>query len=248
MKYLRNALGGLYVVWIITVFFAGLFVVIPFIILSVWLLPNKNALYVNFIFIESWARFFFIFTGIYFTVKGRELIKADTPYIYVCNHNSYYDTVLFVIAVRHGVKVLGKVEITKVPFFGWIYKQVCVVIDRKSPESRVRSIARLKEQLAENISIFVFPEGTMNKTPDALQPFYDGAFRIAIETQTPILPLVIHGTRKCLPRVAPWTGGPGIVDGQFLSPVSVEGLTDADIPTLKQKVWDLMNEELRTKD
>jgi len=117
-----------------------------------------------------------------------------------------------------------------------IYKRVVVLIDRKDKESRARSVEELKIDLARGQSILIFPEGTMNKTESDLADFYDGAFRLAIETQTDIAPMVILNARTLLPRANPLDIKPGSITCVFDEPVEVSGLIAEDLEDLKAKV------------
>ena len=94
---------------------------------------------------------------------------------------------------------LAKKELLKIPVFGWIAKAATIIVDRSSPESRKKSIDRLKQFLRQGISILIFAEGTQNRSKEVLQPFHDGAFRIAIDTQQPILPMVVIGAGRLMP-------------------------------------------------
>lgn len=114
------------------------------------------------------------------------------------------------------------------------------MIDRSSKESREKSVAALKKDIAGGASVLIFPEGTMNKTAKPLGDFYDGAFRIAIETQTPLMPFVMLNNRKLLPRLNPLLARPGVITAIFITPVEVKGMTLDQLPELKQKVYDLM--------
>ena len=99
-------------------------------------------------------------------------------YIFVSNHISYIDSAVLVKAYRQPVRPLGKVEMSKVPLFGFIYKKAIVTVDRSSPENRAESIRILKSIISKGISVLVFPEGTFNMTNKPLKDFYDGAFRL----------------------------------------------------------------------
>ena len=85
------------------------------------------------------------------------------------------------------LRPLGKKELLNIPVFGWILRSVAVLVDRSNPESRRKSVERLNKIFKRGISVIIFPEGTTNKTDKPLTPFYDGAFRIAIENQGPYL-------------------------------------------------------------
>ena len=113
---------------------------------------------------------------------------------------------------------------------------ITVVIDRKNKESRAHSVEELKIDLARGQSILIFPEGKMNKTEANLAEFYDGAFRLAIETQTDIAPMVILNARNLLPRANPLSVKPGLITCIFDEPVYVAGLQAEDLEDLKAKV------------
>ena len=93
-------------------------------------------------------------------------------------------------AYRQPIRPLGKVEMSKVPVFGFIYRNAIVTVDRSSAANRSNSVRLLKSILGKGISVLVFPEGTFNMTTQPLKNFYDGAFKVAIETQTPIKPVL----------------------------------------------------------
>ena len=82
---------------------------------------------------------------------------------------------------------------SKVPVFGFIYRNAIVTVDRSSTGNRAKSVRILKSIIKKGISVLVFPEGTFNMTNQPLKEFYDGAFRVAIETQTPVKPVLIPG-------------------------------------------------------
>src|SRR5829696_7630810 len=120
--------------------------------------------------------------------------KKHESYIFVANHISYLDSAILPKTFRRPVRPLGKVEMAKIPVFGTIYKNAIVTVDRSSPANRAKSVQVLKSLLRKEISILVFPEGTFNTTGLPLKDFYDGAFRIAIETGRPIKPFLLLDT------------------------------------------------------
>jgi 1-acyl-sn-glycerol-3-phosphate acyltransferase len=165
-------------------------------------------------------------------------------YIFVSNHISYIDSAVLVKAYRQPVRPLGKVEMSKVPLFGFIYKKAIVTVDRSSPENRAESIRILKSIISKGISVLVFPEGTFNMTNKPLKDFYDGAFRLAIETQTPVKPVLFPDTfdRMSYKKILSLT--PGKCRIVYLEPIPVDGLTIGDVSLLKQKVYDAMEKKL----
>lgn len=233
---LKKILATLFLSYGILVFVLAMILLIPFILLSTILLKDKKAQDMAFIFLRIWATIFSVFCLFPIKKRGYALHKPDKAYIYVSNHNSYLDAIAVVLSVPGSVKPLGKIEMVKVPIFGMIYKRVVVLIDRKDKESRARSVEELRADLSKGQSILIFPEGTMNKTEENLADFYDGAFRLAIETQTDIAPMAILNARKLLPRANPLDVKPGTVTCVFDEPIEVAGLKPEDLEDLKAKV------------
>lgn len=170
--------------------------------------------------------------------------KKEQSYIYVCNHISYLDSALLPKTIRHPVRPLGKVEMTKIPIFGFIYKSTIVSVDRSSPENRLKSVHELKSLIKAGISVLVFSEGTFNMTHRPLANFYDGAFRIAIETGTPIKPVLMLHSYDRMHYESIFSLNPGISRSVFLNEVSVKGLGLQDVPVLRDQIFKMMEDEL----
>ena len=145
---------------------------------------------------------------------------------------------------RKPVRPLGKAEMAKVPVFGYIYKNAIVTVDRTNAERRAKSVRQLKAVLRKGISIFIFPEGTFNLTHQPLKEFYDGAFRIAIETQTPIRPVLFMDAYNRLHYDSIFSLNPGRSRSVFLDPIPVNGYTLHDVQKLKQEVYEIMEKKL----
>lgn len=233
---MRKLLGGFYLGYSAIVFFILMVIVCPFIIISTSIFREKTGRKIAFYFLKFWAWSFSLFTFLWFSAKGKE-IDTSQAYIYVGNHSSFLDAIAIVICIPQAFSPLGKIEMLKIPVFGWIYKRLVVMIDRSSRESRDHSVAELRKDLADGQSILIFPEGTMNKSNQPLNPFYDGAFRLAIETQTPILPFAILNSRDHLPRTNPLLLYPGMIKTVFGEAIEVKGLVAEDLEELKQKTF-----------
>jgi 1-acyl-sn-glycerol-3-phosphate acyltransferase len=165
-------------------------------------------------------------------------------YIFVANHISYLDSAILPKTFRFPIRPLGKIEMAKIPVFGTIYKNAIVTVDRSSTANRARSVQILKAVLRKGISVLVFPEGTFNNTGRPLKDFYDGAFRIAIETGTPIKPVLLLDTYSRMHYRSVWSLDPGRSRAVFLPEVGVEDMTQDHIQSLKQTVYDQMQEAL----
>jgi len=169
-------------------------------------------------------------------------------YIFVTNHISYLDAALLPKVYRQKVRPLGKVEMSKVPLFGFIYKHAIVPVDRGSAENRMKSVRILRSILSKGISIIVFPEGTFNMTTEPLKEFYSGAFKIALETGTPIKPVLFLDNYRRLNYKSIFSFTPGRCRVLYLDEIKVEGLTIKDVDMLKKKVHDVMERKLREYD
>ncbi len=236
---MRKIISAIHLTLGLIAFFTIMLIVLPFIVLFSYL-PGKYGAQIPFALLRFWSFTFAAISGFYFTVKRNKNVKKDQTYIYVCNHGSYLDAPAVVLAAPNAFKPLGKIEMSKIPFFGFIYTRVVVTLNRSDKESRAASVEKLKKVLADGISILIFPEGTMNTTPNVLKEFYDGAFRIAIETQTPIAPFVLINSRELMPRKDPFAVRPGIIKAIFADPISVNEYTIDDLEKLKTRVYNEM--------
>ncbi len=194
---------------------------------------------ISFFSIRIWAKVFSILTFIRYEAEGNEHFKKHNAFIYVCNHTSFLDTPAMPLFLPGQFRPLGKTELGKIPVLGLIVKAVCVMVDRSSVKSRNESIKKLSELIKRGISIFIFPEGTMNRTSQALKPFYDGAFRIAVETQTPILPIVILNAGKLFPPNS-LAIRPGTIKVKIGPPLNTTGLTLDEVKEIKSNIYQTM--------
>ncbi len=241
---MRKILSVIYLIYAASIFIILMLIVLPYVLLASALFKNEISKRIILFFLRCWSWGFSITSFFWVKTKNKHIINQNIPHIYVSNHGSYLDAIAVCVSLPQHFSPLGKIEMTKVPIFGLIYKRIVVMIDRSSKESREQSVNILKKEIANGQSILIFPEGTMNKTSAPLGEFYDGAFRIAIETQTPLMTFVILKNRELLPRVNPLKAHPGILTTFFITPVDVKGLTLEDLPQLKEKVFNLMQQAI----
>lgn len=237
LKVLKSVFRILYIFWVFLVFTVFMIIFLPGIVVPFFFGLRFGRIAYGFLWIWSWI--FSKLTFIHYEFHGRENFKKGQSYIYVSNHTSFLDLPGIRLLIPGQFRPLAKKELKKIPIFGWIAQAAAIIVDRSSPQSRKKSIDRLKYALRQGISILIFAEGTQNRTKEIIQPFHDGAFRIAVDTQQPILPLVVIGAGKLMP--------PGTID---LKPgkirifvgeeIATEGLTTKDVSTLKQKTSDAM--------
>lgn len=236
MNFLKNSLGRLFALWALIVFAGSLLIVfIPVWIIGLWKEPKKTV-HVFKIF-DVWMTFFFVLSGVRRIIKGKNNFKKGEAYIVVCNHNSFMDVPLASPAIPGPNKTIAKVEMSRIPLFGMIYKRGSVLVDRKSEESRRASFAKMREVLNMGLHMCIYPEGTRNKTAEPLQRFHDGAFKLAVDTGKSIIPAVIFNTKKVLPANKTFFFWPHKVEMHFLPPVTAPGKTTQQ---LKEEVFNVM--------
>jgi 1-acyl-sn-glycerol-3-phosphate acyltransferase len=200
---------------------------------------GKKFGWIGYKFLWLWSWIFGKLNFIRYESYGVENFQKGKAYIYISNHTSYLDIPGLCLTIPGEFRPLAKKELLKIPVFGWIAKSAAVIVDRSSPQSRKKSLDELKSSLKAGISILIFAEGTQNRSSEILQPFHDGAFRIAVDAQQPILPMVVIGAGKLMPpgKADIYAGKIKIVVGEE---ISTHGLSGNDIPLLKQKTFDAM--------
>ena len=195
---------------------------------------------------KIWADIWYFVLGIRHENIFESSYDPSRNYIFLFNHISYMDIPTLFKAIRkQPFRVLGKEEIKKIPVFGFIYSRGAVMVDRRDTMRRAKSVRALKSLLKHHISIGIFPEGTFNETGKALKSFYDGAFRIAIETQTPIKPVLFLDNYEILNNRELLGLKHGRSRAVFLEEISPEGFTLKQISHFKQKVYTIMENKLK---
>lgn len=247
MRILLKPLQILYVLYAFLLFVA---LMIPVALWSLLVLPFGRIRSGNLIYYGCivWADIWFVLVFIHHRNIYRQPLRKGQSYIFVSNHISYLDSALIPKTFRHPVRPLGKVEFARIPVFGFIYRNTIVTVDRSSPANRARSVQLLKSILNKDISVLVFPEGTFNTTGKPLKEFYDGAFRIAIETGTPIKPVLLLDALERMHYKTIFSLSPGRSRALYLEEVSVDGMTADDVPALKEKVFRMMEEALMERE
>lgn len=227
------------------VFLLLMFILLPFFIYS-FLLPRIKGGNILYKICRFWGDAFFFLITVHTENIYEEMHDTNKQYIFVSNHISYLDIPMMMKAIRHQhVRILGKAEMTKIPIFGYIYKKGAVLVDRENPRKRAESIKDLIFFLQNRISVFICPEGTFNMTHSPLKSFYDGAFRIAIETQKPIRPILFLDTYDRLGYKSIFSLNPGKCRAVYLPETITEGLTLHDTAFLREKIYKEMEDGLK---
>jgi 1-acyl-sn-glycerol-3-phosphate acyltransferase len=177
------------------------------------------------------------------TIIGNPPPRRSHPFVVVSNHQSLAD-VLLLGTLPWEMKWLSKQSNFRVPFIGFMMRLAGDVgVRRDDAESRVKAYQQLREWLDRGVSVIIFPEGTRSRSEEML-PFRNGAFRLAVESRRPVLPLAVSGTRQALEKGSASFGRADAVV-RILEPVSVEELAVREVAHLRDRVREVIDRARR---
>lgn len=164
-------------------------------------------------------------------VSGRENIDPNRTYVFASNHRSYLDTATLFFHVGLKMGLVAKAELLKVPVFGQGLGFVNIIaIDRSNPERAVASMNKAREVMADGYSFGVFVEGTRGM-PGELLPFKKGAFHLALQTGSAIVPVAIKNSDWMMGKRAGLAFA-GEIEMALLEPIETNGKTAEDLMEL----------------
>lgn len=233
MKLIKNILARVWAFWALILFMVTLLIFfLPLCCCYFWKEPRRS--HISHPIFRLWMNIYLPLAGVVLKIYGKQHFQKGKNYIVVCNHNSLMDVPVLSPYTPGPNKTIAKKEMAKIPVFGLLYKLGSVLVDRKSEKSRSQSFVQMKEVLAMGMHMCIYPEGTRNRTNKPLKHFYDGAFKLAVNTQYAIIPAVLIGTKYILPANKPFYFMPGRVRLYFMPPV----YPGNDVMELKKKIFD----------
>jgi 1-acyl-sn-glycerol-3-phosphate acyltransferase len=236
MTLIKNIFARILAIWALFVFASTMFVFFPFYLVC-FLIPDPQKTRYHRFISRIWMGLFLFLVGVTFRVTGKDIFDTLETAVIVCNHNSLIDIPVSTPFLARANKTIAKKSFVYVPLFGWIYQFASVIVDRKNNESRRKSYEEMKRVLDNGLDMLIYPEGTRNKTNNPLKSFYDGAFRLSVDTGKPIVPVVILNTKRILPAKPLLFLRPGNIILNILPSISPIGHTTE---TLKKLVFDIM--------
>lgn len=192
-----KVLRGAWAVYGILAFGIQLLLWIPVMLVSFLLLGRRAERAMIWIGHHMIAPLTLFLVGVRRTQHGREMLAGKGPFVIVSNHRSFLDILINAASFPDIYKFLSKKEMTKIPVWGFVVGRLCILVDRKSPESRAASMERMREALQAGYSILLYPEGSRNRTHAPLGDYFDGAFRLAAETGFPLAIMTLNDPRRC---------------------------------------------------
>ncbi len=193
-----------------------------------------------------WARVICLFSFLWpriSYVSGKK--PMPRPCIFTPNHTSYLDIVFSPFYVDHTAVYMAKSELKKIPLFKYFFYDFDIPVKRKSATDAHKAFVKAGERIDEGISIVIYPEGTINDK-GVLRTFKNGAFKLAIEKQVPIVPVVNLNNWHYLENggFLKTNGKPGTPKIVVGDPIETKGMTEENLEELKRKVHTFIQSEL----
>ncbi len=224
-------------------FVLGLLVLYPLFYL---LLSRKQWFPLAFKLKKFWAAWILLIPGLFVHIK-RETTTSQLPQpcIYCSNHVSYLDIVVSYILIPNYFVFMGKQELNKAPLFRIFFREMNILVDRSSTMSSHRAFMRAATEIKHGNSVFLYPEGTIS-SGGKLRGFKNGAFKLAIEQQVPIVPITFLNNWKLLQNGGFFKahGRPGVSRIIMHEPIPTLGMTEDDLVSLRSKVHAIISGDL----
>ncbi|PPL04499.1 1-acyl-sn-glycerol-3-phosphate acyltransferase [Parapedobacter indicus] len=182
------------------------------------------------------------FVGVFYRFRYERPIDWTKPHIICANHTSNLDITAMVLLCPSDFSFMGKIELLNNPVTGMFFKTIDIPLDRQSRISAFKAFKRADDNLRNGRSMVIFPEGHIGEEfPPHLYTFKNGPFKLAIETQVSIIPVIIHNAWKIFWDGAKTFGSrPGIIEVEVLTPIATEGLPLHHADQLRDRVHQLI--------
>ena len=242
MRIFKIVFWVLWRVWFYILIALPIIIMIPFLLISIL----REAWYPYFfIMARIWAKFILYGMGFYYKVDADQQPEEHKSYVFIANHTSMADIMLMLAVVRNPFVFVGKKELVKIPLFGFFYKRTCILVDRSSSKSRMEVFNRAQKRIDQGLSICIFPEGGVPDEAVMLDQFKDGAFRLAIEHQIPIVPITFADNKKRLSYTF-LSGSPGLMRVKIHRFIETSGLEDSkkEIKATREIARDIIQKQL----
>lgn len=229
-------------IWFYVLMVVPILVMFPFLILF----TSSERFYPQYFFCSRiWAKTILYGMGFYVEKQVAEKLIKGKSYMLVANHTSMLDIMLMLTVIKQPFVFIGKKELAQIPIFGFFYRRTCILVDRKCTKSRQQAFKEAQRRLKQGNSMCIFPEGGVpNDYNLILDGFKDGAFRLAIEHQIPIVPLTFHDNKRRF-SYRFLSGKPGKLRVKIHHHISTLGKTMEERRALKEKTHAVILEELQ---
>lgn len=193
---------------------------------------------------KFWAKWILILTFIRIKINGT-LPNNDRNYIIVANHSSYLDILSMAWIAPPQYLFMAKAELAKIPLFGLFFRTVDIAVNRQKTTAAAKAYQQCILRIRQGYSPILFPEGTIGQQAPKLKTFKDGAFKLALDNQLPVLVVSLPDNYKRLSDNKGWHGSPGTMEIIVHPPLEFH--PDETIESLKSKVYRIIEHDLQTR-
>ena len=238
---------------ILVLLFIVLFLLLSIPILIVeWILArfNRHAADISSLrIIQCVIRIIAWLSGIRLTVLGEEHVPKDVPVLYVPNHRSFFDIIVTYSRCPDLTGFVAKDSLAKIPLVSsWMRRLNCLFLNRTDIRAGLKTILAGIEQIKSGISLYIFPEGTRNKTEEILLPFKEGSMKLAEKSGCPIIPVAITNSAEILENHFPWIRSCHVIL-HYGEPIDVSSLTKEEKKFLgaytREKILAMLTEDAK---
>jgi 1-acyl-sn-glycerol-3-phosphate acyltransferase len=231
----------LYSVWGGFVFLSIFLILLPFFLI---LLIKENWKRHSWLLNKIWARAFFALCLIPIKIKGQENLP-DHPAVFCANHFSYLDIPTMGLVVNRPFVFVGKSSISKVPVFGYMFRKFHITVNRESLRDKYITLNKCQDIVSKRYSVIIFPEGgIMSQNPPRMVKLKEGAFRLAIEKQIPVVPVTIKDNWIILPDDGKFHLHNKTSHIEIHTPISTRGMKQDDIDRLMEFTYSIIHSGL----
>ena len=242
---IKNLLSTLYRIHMGVVFFITLLIFYLPIRFFLTTEQKKQAIFPVFV---AWARLFCLFTGLRIAVKNTYQLK-EKQVIFIANHTSFLDIIyMYLLFPKHPFLFLGKAELLKIPLVKTFFKKLHIPVFREAKTKTGQSFKQASEALKNGWSIIIFPEGGIKeKCVPQLQPFKEGAFKLAALHKVPLVPISFLNNYQLFadPSTKNAVAKPGKAEVIIHQIIYIDKNDEETINLKKEEAFDVINQGLR---
>lgn len=228
-------------IWFYAWFLLSIIPIFPILII----VTSSEKLYpVFFKIARAWAKTILFVMGFKIALEEEQFLEKGKSFMFCPNHTSMIDVLVMLAITKNPFVFVGKIELTKIPIFGFFYKRTCIIVDRSNSKSRKSVFDEARIRLDGGLDICIFPEGLVPSDESVvLSEFKKGAFRLAVEYQIPIVPITMYDCKKRFSYTF-FSGGPGRLRVKVHSFIKTEGMVLKDSNLLKKQTFNIIYNEL----
>ena len=241
VKWIILLFSSIWRLWFLCIFILVFLIFIP--ALFYFTAIKKNQINVAHI-TRYWSKLTLWGSFIFPIIEWEEKLQINRLYIFCPNHVSTLDIPLILTVINQPLQYIGKIEITKIPIFGYFYQENSIIVNRENRKNAYTAFLKAAEKLKQGISICIFPEGGIPPEKIFLKKFKNGPFRLALEQNISIVPITMPDNKIVFPQNY-LKGRPGFVKIKIHKPINPNKLKEKSVENLNNLVYNTIFEELK---